>query len=799
MTSEIKVDTISEQTSANGVTIDGLTIKDGNIIGDVALAGTTPTFTIGDAGAEDAALIFDGNAQDFYIALDDSADDLLIGKGSAVGTTPAISIDENLQVKIVATTATTSTTTGSLIAAGGVGIAADLIVGDDIKLQSDAGIIHFGVDDDIFLRHEHNSGLTLGGTGNLTIAGALSASAASTITTADNTDTLSLISTDADANAGPNLRLYRNSSSPADSDLIGTIDFEGRNNNSEDVVYAKIKSEISAVADGNEYGVLSFESMRNGTLTTAMQIGSGINISVADNADNLTLISTDADDAIGPNLRLYRNSGSPADADNLGTIDFEGRNDNSQDVVYAQFLTQADDVSDGNEDGIISLKAMTNGTSRELLRLSGNGGAVFNELSQDIDFRVESNGNTHQLFVDGGNDRIYVGAGSGSSIGSNKFQVQNGGATISSFANDSGSNQLHFIKSRNTTVGSQTIVNDGDSVGGIFWKADDGNATDYNNNVAGIEGVIDGTPGTDDTPGRLVFYTTNDGERTNTERMRILNNGDICIGQTDAQGDTRLLVHQGAQSVSAGHFRCTNASYDDDVFKASTNRSANSAFHIAEFSANNEADPKCRVRGDGVLSIDGGSLTTGGADYAEYFEWKDGNSSSEDRRGYSVVLDGNQIVKATDSDDTANIIGVISSFPVVIGDAQPMVWKEKYELDVWGSRVWEDYTQTEWTIVEEGKDDVYHSYQTDKIPTGVTAPDDAVVTSKEKDGTTNLKREKLNSSYDPSLTYIPREDRKEWDTVGLMGKLRLKKGQPTGTNWIKMRDISSDVEEWLVR
>ena len=50
MTSEIKVDTISEQTSANGVTIDGLTIKDGNIIGDVALAGTTPTFTIGDAG-----------------------------------------------------------------------------------------------------------------------------------------------------------------------------------------------------------------------------------------------------------------------------------------------------------------------------------------------------------------------------------------------------------------------------------------------------------------------------------------------------------------------------------------------------------------------------------------------------------------------------------------------------------------------------------------------------------------------------------------------------------------------------
>jgi len=100
MTSEIKVDTISEQTSANGVTIDGLTIKDGNIIGDVALAGTTPTFTVGDGGAEDASLIFDGNAQDFYVALDDSADDLVIGLGSTVGTTPIMSFDESKNVTI---------------------------------------------------------------------------------------------------------------------------------------------------------------------------------------------------------------------------------------------------------------------------------------------------------------------------------------------------------------------------------------------------------------------------------------------------------------------------------------------------------------------------------------------------------------------------------------------------------------------------------------------------------------------------------------------------------------------------
>lgn len=78
----------------------GAAVTDALIDLDVAdslkISGSTPTLTIGDAGAEDTKIVFDGNAQDFYIGLDDSADDLVIGKGSAVGTTPALSIDENM-------------------------------------------------------------------------------------------------------------------------------------------------------------------------------------------------------------------------------------------------------------------------------------------------------------------------------------------------------------------------------------------------------------------------------------------------------------------------------------------------------------------------------------------------------------------------------------------------------------------------------------------------------------------------------------------------------------------------------
>ena len=63
--------------------------------GGITMGGTTPTLTIGDAGAEDTKIVFDGNAQDFHIGLDDSADDLLIGKGSTLGTTTHMAFDEN--------------------------------------------------------------------------------------------------------------------------------------------------------------------------------------------------------------------------------------------------------------------------------------------------------------------------------------------------------------------------------------------------------------------------------------------------------------------------------------------------------------------------------------------------------------------------------------------------------------------------------------------------------------------------------------------------------------------------------
>ena len=96
---------------------------------------------------------------------------------------------------------------------------------------------------------------------------------------------------------------------------------------------------------------------------------------------------------------------------------------------------------------------------------------------------------------------------------------------------------------------------------------------------------------------------------------------------------------------------------------------------------------------------------------------------------------------------------------------------------------------------EEGKE---HNYEDWNIPADVVVPDDAVISTHDGNGKRFTHRA-INPAYDPDREYVPREERQEWDAVGLMGKLRIRKGQVTGARWIKMRDVSDTVEEWLVR
>lgn len=117
----------------------------------------------------------------------------------------------------------------------------------------------------------------------------------------------------------------------------------------------------------------------------------------------------------------------------------------------------------------------------------------------------------------------------------------------------------------------------------------------------------------------------------------------------------------------------------------------------------------------------GGAYKTVGADYAEYFEWLDGNTKNQDRVGLFVTLDGDKIKLANKGD---YILGVISANPSIVGNSAELDWHDKYKTDVYGRLI---YDESHNPIVSK--------------------------------------------NYNDTLEYVPRGARKEYSKVGLLGQL----------------------------
>jgi hypothetical protein len=108
----------------------------------------------------------------------------------------------------------------------------------------------------------------------------------------------------------------------------------------------------------------------------------------------------------------------------------------------------------------------------------------------------------------------------GTQFGDSTLSITRGSA-------DNGTPGLVFGKSRST---GNSVVSSGDGIGIIAFEGNDGAKFLRG---AQIQAFVDGTPGTNDMPGRLVFSTTADGASSPTERMRIVEAGHIYIGRTN--------------------------------------------------------------------------------------------------------------------------------------------------------------------------------------------------------------------------------------------------------------------------
>lgn len=130
--------------------------------------------------------------------------------------------------------------------------------------------------------------------------------------------------------------------------------------------------------------------------------------------------------------------------------------------------------------------------------------------------------------------------GIGTNAPSSNLQVTSDSASTTRLqrnSTDASAAGLFFVKQRGT-LASPSIVSSGDVLGTTRYYGNDGTAIVEG---ARIDGQVDGTPGTNDMPGRLVFSTTADGASTPTERMRIRSDGGVSIGGAGAVGYTLLL------------------------------------------------------------------------------------------------------------------------------------------------------------------------------------------------------------------------------------------------------------------
>lgn len=242
----------------------------------------------------------------------------------------------------------------------------------------------------------------------------------------------------------------------------------------------------SATAAASNLGVGTEDS----PTFSGLAVNGASTITTGDNTAQLTLISTDADANDGPVLVLNRNSSSPADNDKVGQIQFLGEDDASNSTKFGSIVNQIKDTSNGSEDGRMSFNLISAGSDRTFFNLTHDGTqaeVVVNEDSQDIDFRVESNGNANMLFVDGGNNAVGIGTNSPSYA----IDTLSSGAIVAQFK-------------RNASGGAS---------GGIRFGNNDKQFTLYGDNSDGLS-IYDGS----------------------TERMRIDTSGNVLVGTTSFAG-----------------------------------------------------------------------------------------------------------------------------------------------------------------------------------------------------------------------------------------------------------------------
>ena len=311
-----------------------------------------------------------------------------------------------------------------------------------------------------------------------------------------------------------------------------------------------------------------------------------------------------------------------------------------------------------------------------------------------------------------------------------------GSSTISS------GNSCHAEGNNTQAIGKHSHAEGGYTIASGQASHAEGSGTTANGYASHAEGFA--TSAIEDYCHAEGYCTIADGNSSHAEGSRTTANGSY----SHAEGYGTKTY--GQFSHAQNHYTTASASSETAIGTFNNTNSntsyttTNIAFSVGNGRTNITRGNAFTVQFNGTVKGDM-SYSTPAADYAEMFEWADGNPDGEDRVGYFVTLEGEKIRKSQSGD--TNIIGIVSSVPGVIGD-NPMRWNKKYSNDEW-----------ERPIYEEGEVQREEPVENEDGSIGITTVYRTEV------------HRKLNPDWNGEEPYNDRMDRKEWAPVGLLGKV----------------------------
>ena len=240
------------------------------------------------------------------------------------------------------------------------------------------------------------------------------------------------------------------------------------------------------------------------------------------------------------------------------------------------------------------------------------------------------------------------------------------------------------------------------------------------------------------------YYTTASAAGSHAEGSNT-----TASGNYGSHAEGYYTTASGAGSHAEGKYTIAKGQYQHVQGEYNVEDTA-SAFIIGNGHGNSGRSNAFSVKRDGVVKAASTITASTTADYAEFFEWQDGNINNEDRVGYFVTIDGDKIRIATDKDDY--ILGIVSGNPFVLGNGDCDTWNGMYLRDEFGRIKYEPAPKIKEILDENGN------------PTGKF---------KEIKGKYEGTRPILNPKYDSTKPYISRFDRPEWSAIGMLGILAV--------------------------